>query len=211
MTPEQLQAFEQEIADIYATGAIRAPVHLRGSEDFAYERGMIDALKINYYDVIRKQDWLFGFWDMHIPCLLKGVPPEELKAEILKGNSIALCFPEHRIYCSGIVGSLFGVAVGVAYSIKEQKKDEFVFICCGDMSIQTGIAFESVCYAANHDLPIKFIVSDNGLSVMTDTAKTWGNPVKHWYSKIWLNNSMIQHFKYKNKWPHSGLNERIKF
>ena len=200
-TVEDLQRFEQEIADIYATGAIQHPVHLRSSADGSYERNMIKALS-----GIRKQDYFFGYWDSHIACLLKGVPEDELKEAIVRGDSIALCFPEHRILCSGIVGSLMGVAVGTAWAIKQAGLDERVYLYSGDMSAQTGIFHEALKYGENFDLPIRFIIGDNGVSVMTDTAKTWNSGmIERRQNLQWFR------FDYTNKWPHSGLLQRIKF
>lgn len=204
-----LQQFEQEIADIYATGDILHPVHLRASEDGAYEKNMIKA-----FSKIRPKDYFFGYWDSHIACLLKGVPPEELKDAIVRGDSIALCFPKHRILCSGIVGSLMGVAVGTAWAIKRAGLDERVYLYCGDMSAETGIFHESIKYADINNLPLTYIVGNNGVSVLTHTASSWGYKFDtNWSDNIdqqWGNIREIR-FDYKNKWPHSGLNFKVKF
>jgi len=202
LTKEDLVSFEKEIADIFATGAIRAPVHLRaGRED--------KLIEIFQKENIGKDDYVFGHWDSHELALLKGVPREELKQAIMEGKSIALCFPEYKILCSGIVGSLMGTAVRAAWSLKHNKKKGRVFIFCGDMSSETGIFHESVKYAFNYDLPVKFIVCDNGLSVMTDTREVWGCP-DPWFKGTKYESKII-YFKYKNDYPHSGLGRLIKF
>ena len=108
ITKDDLVTFEQEIAAIYATGVIRAPVHLRSGRE--------DALIEIFRDhQIGRDDYVFGYWDSHELALLKGVPREELKRAILEGKSISLCFPDAKMLCSGIVGSLMGVAAGVAW------------------------------------------------------------------------------------------------
>lgn len=202
ITKEDLINFEQEIADIFSKGKIRAPVHLRaGRED-----ELINIFKENN---IGDDDYVFGYWDSHELALLKGVPREELKQSIMEGNSISLCFPEHKVLCSGIVGSLMGTATGVAWSLKNQKKPGHVYIFCGDMSSETGIFFESVKYAVNFDLPVTFIVCDNGLSVMTDTREVWGSDTP-WFNDTKFAKKII-YFKYKNEYPHSGLGRLIKF
>jgi len=202
ITKDDLVNFEKEIADIFAQGVIRAPVHLRsGREDML--------IKIFKDENIGKDDFVFGFWDSHELALLKGVPREELKQSILDGNSIALCFPEYKVLCSGIVGSLMGTAVGAAWSLKNQKKQGRVYLFCGDMSAETGIFHESVKYALNFDLPVTFIVGDNGLSVMTDTREVWGSP-DPWFKGTKYEKKII-YFQYKNEYPHSGLGWKIKF
>ena len=202
ITKEDLVSFEKEIADIFATGVIRAPVHLRsGRED--------ELIRIFRDENIGPDDFVYGFWDSHELALLKGVPRAELKQAIVDGKSISLCFPEHKILCSGIVGSLMGTAVGTAWALKKQGNKGRVFLFCGEMSAETGIFHESVKYALNFDLPVKFIVGDNGLSVMTDTREVWGS-LHPWFKGTKYEKKII-YFKYKNNYPHSGLGWKIKF
>lgn len=202
VTKEEIQAFEQEIADIFATGAIRAPVHLRkGRED--------DLIKIFDENNVGPDDYIFGFWDSHELALLKGVPREELKKAICDGKSISLCFPEHKVLCSGIVGSLMGTATGVAWALKNQNKKGRAFLFCGDMSAETGVFHEAVKYAVNFDLPVTFVVCDNGVSVMTDTRAVWGAQ-EPWFKGTKYESKII-YFKYFNEYPHSGLGRLIKF
>jgi pyruvate dehydrogenase E1 component alpha subunit len=202
LTKQDLQMFEKEIADIFATGAIRAPVHLRGGREEAL-------IRIFKEKAIGPDDYVFGHWDSHELALLKGVPREEVKQAILDGRSISLWFPEYKVFCSGIVGSLMGTAAGVAWSLKYQGKPGEVYIFCGDMSSETGIFHEAVKYAVNYDLPVTYIVSDNGLSVMTDTRDVWGCP-DPWFQGTKFEQKIIR-FRYKNAYPHSGLGWKIKF
>lgn len=202
LTKDDLENFEKEIAGIFATGAIRAPVHLRkGREE--------QLIKIFRDNKIGGDDYVFGYWDSHELALLKGVPREELKQAIMDGKSISLCFPAYKVFCSGMAGSLMGTAVGTAWALKRQNKKGKVYLFCGDMSAETGIFHESVKYAYNFDLPVTFIVCDNGLSVMTDTREVWGNP-DPWFQGTKYEKKII-YFKYKNEYPHSGLGKLIKF
>ena len=199
---ERKEASEKEIADIFATGAIRAPVHLRAGR----EEQLIKIFKDNK---IGKNDYVFGYWDSHELALLKGVPRETLKQAIIDGKSISLCFPEYKILCSGIAGSLMGTGVGVAWALKKQGKKGHAYLFCGDMSAETGIFHESVKYAVNFDLPVTFIVCDNGVSVMTNTREVWGCP-DPWFKDTKFEKKII-YFKYVNEYPHSGLGKLIKF
>ena len=201
-TKEDLENFEKEIAEIFATGAIRAPVHLRSGREE-------QLIKIFRDNKIGADDYVFGYWDSHELALLKGVPRETVKQAILDGKSISLCFPEHNVYCSGIAGSLMGTATGVAWALKHQGKKGRAFIFCGDMSAETGIFHEAVKYAVNFDLPATFVVCDNGVSVMTDTRAIWGCP-DPWFKGTKFEKKII-YFKYTNGYPHSGLGKLIKF
>ena len=202
MTSEELIQFENEIAEAFSKGLIKAPVHLRAGRE-------AELIRIFRDYRIGPDDYILGFWDSHELCLLKGVPRDVLKQAILDGRSIALCFPGHRVYCSGIVGSLMGVATGLAWAIKNRGGKARVFLFCGDMSSETGSFHEAVKYAVNFDLPAVFVVSDNGLSVMTDTRAVWGSP-DPWFKGTRFA-VKIEYFRYKNGWPHSGLGKLVKF
>ena len=202
ITKDEIISFEKEIADIFATGAIRAPVHLRAGREEAL-------IKIFKENKIGADDYVFGYWDSHELALLKGVPRGTVKQAILEGKSISLCFPEYKILCSGIAGSLMGAATGVAWALKRQNKKGNAYIFCGDMSSETGIFHESVKYAVNFDLPVKFIVCDNGVSVMTNTREVWGCD-EPWFKNTKFEKKII-YFKYSNGYPHSGFGKLIKF
>ena len=202
LNKKDLENFEKEIAEIFATGVIRAPVHLRSGR----EEKLIEIFTEHQ---IGAEDYVFGHWDSHELALLKGVPREEVKQAILDGKSISLCFPEHKVFCSGIVGSLMGTAVGTAWALKNENKKGRAFLFCGDMSSETGIFHEAVKYAVNFDLPVVFVVCDNGLSVMTDTRAVWGAS-EPWFLGTKYEKKII-YFRYKNEYPHSGLGWKIKF
>ncbi len=202
ITKGDIISFEKEIADIFATGVIRAPVHLRaGRED--------QLIQIFRENEIGPEDYVFGYWDSHELALLKGVPREVLKQAILEGKSISLCFPEYKVLCSGIVGSLMGTGVGTAWALKHQGQKGKVYVFCGDMSAETGIFHEAVKYAVNFDLPIIFIVCDNGVSVMTNTREVWGC-AQPWFKDTKYERKIV-YFQYTNTYPHSGLGKLIKF
>jgi len=202
VTKEDIVNFEKEIADIFATGVIRAPVHLRAGR----EEQLISIFRENH---IGADDYVFGYWDSHELALLKGVPRDVLKQAIIDGKSISLCFPEHKVLCSGIAGSLMGTATGAAWALKKQNKKGRAFLFCGDMSAETGIFHEAVKYAVNFDLPVTFVVCDNGVSVMTNTREVWGSP-DPWFKGTKYEKKII-YFKYTNTYPHSGLGRLIKF
>jgi len=163
-TKELLRNFEESIADHFNNGSIRAPVHLsHGNEKYLIE----------IFQKITDQDLVFCSWRSHYQCLLKGVPPDLVKKEIMAGRSIALCFPEFNFYSTAIVGGQIPIATGAALTIKRKNLGSHVWCFIGDMTSETGIAQTSMRYAEKHDLPITFVIEDNGLSVLTDTRKVW--------------------------------------
>ena len=207
MTPEDLLAFEEDIAQEFAAGNIRAPIHLGGGN----ERELLEI-----FETIKPGDWVLVGWRSHYHALLKGVPPAELKAAILAGHSVSLCFPAHKILCSGIVGGIAPIAVGLAWAIKQRHSDyllthethethddTIVHCFLGDMSAESGIVHEAMRYAGGRDLPVRWIVEDNGLSVCTDTKASWGRSVAP--------PEAVTRYRYTLSRPHSGIGKWVRF
>ena len=194
LTKQKLIDFESSVAESFNQGKIPYPIHL--------DNGNEDAL-IDIFKSVKSQDYVFVSWRGHYKALLKGVPPEELRAAILRGESMALRFPEYRVYGSAIVGGTVPVALGVALAIKRRGGGERVWCFLGDMTSLTGIFNECLRYAENFSLPIKFIVEDNGVSVCTNTKETCGGdlPVSR----------LIETYQYQSKYPHAGSGRRIQF
>ncbi len=195
MTAEELIAFEADIASEFNAGRIRAPIHLTGNNEIQL---------IEIFRDIGVDDWVTGSWRMHYHCLLKGVPPDRLKADILAGKSIALCYPEYRIFSSAIVGGSLPIALGIALGIKMRGGPERVWCFLGDMTASTGGAHECSQYANGFSLPIQFIVEDNGLSVCTSTPDVWG-------FSPGIDQVADERYSYKIPWPHAGAGRRVQF
>jgi pyruvate dehydrogenase E1 component alpha subunit len=190
----QLKSFEAEIAEAFNAAQIKAPVHLAGGN----EQQLINL----FSQEINEHDWVCTQWRSHYHALLKNVPPEQLKKDILEGRSITLTYPEQRVISSAIVGGILPIGLGIAASIKRQMGRERVWCFIGDMTAKTGIFNECVRYADGHDLPIRFVIEDNGKSVQTPTQETWGHP--HPANRIRL-------IKYDLPWPHAGAGVRVNF
>lgn len=155
------------MAKLFAGGRIKAPLHLAGGNENQL---------IAIFQPIRDEDWVLCSWRSHYHCLLKGVPEDKVRNAILAGRSIALCFPDYRVLSSAIVGGICPIAVGLALAIQRRGGAEKVYCFVGDMTAESGIFHECRKYAGGHDLPIHFIVENNGVSVCTDTREVWGVP-----------------------------------
>jgi len=197
-TEKELIDFETDIGECFNNGMIKAPIHLY----FGNEKEMIDI-----FNNVTSEDWVFCTWRSHYQCLLKGVPPEELKQDIVSGKSITLCYPEYRIYSSAIVTGSIPISVGVALDIKRKNLSNHVWCFVGDMASETGTFFENWKYAVNHDLPITFVVEDNNKSVCTDTRKVW-NSEKLFFQEP---KPQVVYYQYESKYPHAGAGKRIQF
>ena len=193
----ELIEFETDIAECFNQSQIKAPIHLYDGN----EEKMIEI-----FENVNDEDWIFCTWRSHYQCLLKGVPKETLKKDILDGKSITLCYPDYKIYSSAIVTGNIPIATGVALDIKRKGSSEHVWCFVGDMTSETGTFFENWKYSVNHDLPITFVIEDNGKSVCTITKEVWKNDL------YFANETRkIIYYQYDTKYPHAGGGKRIQF
>jgi pyruvate dehydrogenase E1 component alpha subunit len=190
-----LEQFERKMADHWEAGKVRGPIHLSGGN----EENLIEIFKR-----VQTTDWVFSTWRSHYHALLKGVPSEWLEEEILAGRSITIISEEQKFYASAIVGAIIPIATGVALSNKRDGKDDKVWCFIGDMAFETGGFYEMHKYATNYDLPIVFVVEDNGVSTNTPTEETWGNIKRE------VPNNVIW-YDYEKQWPHYGTGKWVIF
>jgi TPP-dependent pyruvate/acetoin dehydrogenase alpha subunit len=195
ITKEELIEFEEEIAKLFLDKKIRAPIHLsKGNED--------ELIKFFLQTNIDKGDWIFSTHRSHYHALLKGIPREWVRAEILKGRSMHLFNKEYNFFSSSIVGGCLPIALGTALAIKRKGEDRWVYCFVGDMAAETGSFNECWKYATGWDLPITFVVEDNGFSTDTPTQKVWGELHSH---------TLIKRYQYKREYPHVGVGEWVTF
>jgi pyruvate dehydrogenase E1 component alpha subunit len=193
-TPQDLIDFENLIVSHWEEGKIRGPIHLSNGN----EEQLIEIFK-----KISANDWVFSTWRSHYHALLHGISPKWIEDEILNGKSITLCNIDEKFYASAIVGGTLSIALGVAMGIKAKGSDEKVWCFIGDMSFESGLFYEVHKYARNFDLPIVFVVEDNGVSTYTPTEATW--KVKREIP------SDVIHYTYESKYPHYGTGKWIVF
>ena len=181
---QDLIDFETEIGECFNNGIIKAPIHLYSGNE---------AKIIEIFEKIKDEDWIFCTWRSHYQCLLKGVPKDRLRQDILDGNSITLCYPEFNIYSSAIVTGSIPISVGVALDKKIKNESGHVWCFVGDMASETGAFFENWKYAVNHNLPITFIV--------------WNSEVLFFQQP----REKVIYYQYESIYPHAGAGKRIQF
>jgi pyruvate dehydrogenase E1 component alpha subunit len=204
LTKQDLIQFEAEIAAQFEQAKIRGPVHLAdGNEDQLIE----------IFKRIRPDDWVFSTWRSHYHALLHGIDKDWLRQKIMAGESITVTNRQHRFFSSAIVGGTCPIALGVALALKRQQADRHVWVFVGDMTAETGAFHEALKYAQNFDLPLTFVIEDNGIITTTPTPLTWGRPVQEQPTtmpaqvadKVWR-------YSYKKtKYPHQGIGKWIQF
>lgn len=193
---EDLKFFEAEVAHKFEAGEIRGPVHLSGGN----EEQLIKLFANN----IKPGDWIFSTWRNHYHALLAGIDPHDLMDKLVSGPSMNVMSREHNFFTSAIVGGICPIAVGVAAAIKLNNEDSHVWCFIGDMAAETGIFMESNRFAEAFDLPVAFVVEENGFS--TDT------PIKSvCLSEKPVSGPKIMRYKYERTYPHCGIGKWVSF
>lgn len=160
---ERVRAFEQKLLDNMRD--IFVPVHLSlGQEGVAAD----------LWEVMQPEDWLFSTHRNHHHYLAKGGSEQKLWDEIMGletglnggfAGSQGISDASINFHASAIVGGLVGVATGCAYALKMDKRPGIAICCVGDGGTEAGVFWESLNFAALHQLPIAYIVENNGMSV----------------------------------------------
>jgi len=76
------------------------------------------------------------------------------------------------------------------------------------MTSETGSAHECMKYARQHDLPVRWIIEDNGKSVCTDTRAVWNSPA---LTHEDTSDPRITYYRYQTRYPHAGAGQRVQF
>ncbi len=177
---EELINFESEIRDLFLDGQIKAPIHLSQNNE--------DAL-IEIFKDVKPEDWVCSTHRSHYHALLKGIPSDWLKSEIIDGRSMHINSKEHKFITSSIVCGCVPIAVGLAMSIKRKGLKECVWCFIGDMAASVGIFYECAKYAARNGLNIHWVIEDNEYATNTPTEEAWGKSLdspritKYWYQR----------------------------
>ncbi len=105
----------------------------------------------------------------------------------VKNHSGGRMMPNHfshrelRLICqSSVVGSQFLHAVGRAFAIKSEGKDEVVYVSAGEGATSQGDFHEALNFASLHLLPVIFVIQDNGFAISVPIAEqTAGGSIAH--------------------------------
>lgn len=195
VSKEFLKDFEMDIASEYESGNVKGPIHLSdGNEE--------ELIKI--FSKISKDDFVFSAWRNHYHAILHGIPIDYLRNEIVQGRSMGIMYDKPNFFSSSIVGGIVPVALGTALGYKKnQSNKRHVWCFIGDMTYESGLFWEAYKMSQNHELPLTFVVEDNGKSVTTDTQRAWNGKSDP------LNG--IVYYRYVSKYPHHGTGKWVNF
>jgi pyruvate dehydrogenase E1 component alpha subunit len=172
-----IRRFEERAARAYTEAKIGGYCHLNLGEE-ATVTGLMAALE--------PRDYLFTNYREHGYALARGIEPRRVMAELYGrstgvskgwGGSMHLFDTESRLLGGyGIVGGQLPLATGAALAISYRGGDEVVMCQMGDGTTNIGAFHESLNMAALWDLPIVYVVVNNGLGMGTTVAHSSAEP-----------------------------------
>ena len=160
--------FEEKAEEAYAIGKIGGFCHLHIGQE-ASAAGSIGAL--------RDDDYLVTAYREHTQALAKGVGEKEVMAELYgkapgasagKGGSMHIFGVDQNFMGGhGIVGGQVPLATGMGWAIKYRGEDRVAMCFMGEAAVNQGAFHESLNMAAIWNLPVIFVVENNGYGMGT--------------------------------------------
>jgi pyruvate dehydrogenase E1 component alpha subunit len=176
-----VRAFELRASEMYARARIGGYCHLNLGEE-ATVVGLMAALE--------PRDYLFTTYRDHGYAIVRGMSPDAVMAELFgkstgvvggRGGSMHMFNPQLRMLGGyGIVGGQIPPATGAAFAVQyrseAEPKSEAVMCLLGDGTTNIGSFHESLNLAGLWDLPIVYVIVNNGLGMGTTVEKASAEP-----------------------------------
>jgi pyruvate dehydrogenase E1 component alpha subunit len=172
-----IRRFEERAQRAYTEALIGGYCHLNLGEEAAIA-GLLGELE--------PEDYLFTNYREHGYALGRGIEPRKVMAELYGrvdgvskgwGGSMHMFDVTHRMLGGyGIVGGQLPLATGAALALQYQDRPQIVMCTMGDGTTATGAFHESLNLAGLWDLPIVYVIINNGLGMGTDVAHSSAEP-----------------------------------
>ncbi|MBE6038678.1 MAG: thiamine pyrophosphate-dependent dehydrogenase E1 component subunit alpha [Anaerofustis stercorihominis] len=166
------RAFETKVNEMFMKGMIHGTTHL-GLGQEANHAALSAALC--------EGDWILPTHRGHGHFIGKGGSVYSMMAELFaskygidKGLGGSMHMTDTKNYnmgSSGVVAGAVPIAVGMAFALKKQKKDNLVAVCLGDGAFNQGMTQESLNLAAVWQVPVLFFCENNMYAMSTPSRK----------------------------------------
>lgn len=173
----RIRRFEERSLRVYQQGKIGGFLHLYiGQESIA----------VACASLMGEHDHMITAYRDHGHALAVGMTMNECMAELMgkatgcskgKGGSMHFFAPDKNYWGGhGIVGGQTPLGAGIAYALKYKGVKGSCMCFLGDGAINQGAFHESLNLAALWDLPVIFIIENNGYSMGTSQERSSAHP-----------------------------------
>ena len=166
--------FEDKLASVYIQQKVRGFLHLYNGQE-AVLAGSLHAMKIG-------KDRMITAYRNHVQPIGLGVDPKRVMAELFGkatgtsmglGGSMHIFSKEFNFFGGhGIVGGQIPLGAGMAFGDKYFKRDNVTLCYMGDGAVRQGSLHETLNLATLWQLPVVFVVENNGYAMGTSVART---------------------------------------
>ena len=157
-----IRRFEESLVHLFEQNVFHAHYHLYIGQE---------ATGVAVMETLKAGDKLATTHRNHGHVLARGADPARALAEILTrttglcngyGGTLHLSDPDRGfLHTSGIVGGCISLATGAAFALKNEGGDNVAVAFFGDGSLEEGISYEAMNFAALWSLPIVFVCENN--------------------------------------------------
>ena len=172
----EIRKFEEKCGNIYTQKEIRGFCHLYIGQE---------AIAVGVKSALKQGDAMITAYRCHGHALAAGEEPKFVLAELMqkktgtskgKGGSMHLFNVDKEFYGGhGIVGAQVSLGTGIAFTKKYQNTDNVCVAFMGDGAFNQGQVYESFNMASLWNLPVLFILENNGYSMGTSTKRGCAN------------------------------------
>jgi len=166
--------FEDKLASVYIQQKVRGFLHLYNGQE-AVLAGSLHAMEIG-------KDRMITAYRNHVQPIGLGVDPKRIMAELFGkatgtsmglGGSMHIFSKEFNFFGGhGIVGGQIPLGAGMAFGDKYFKRDNVTLCYMGDGAVRQGSLHETLNLATLWQLPVVFVVENNGYAMGTSVART---------------------------------------
>lgn len=166
--------FEDKLAAVYIQQKVRGFLHLYNGQE-AVLAGSLHAMEIG-------KDRMITAYRNHVQPIGLGVDPKRVMAELFGkatgtsmglGGSMHIFSKEYHFHGGhGIVGGQIPLGAGMAFGDQYFKRDNVTLCYMGDGAVRQGSLHETLNLATLWQLPVVFVVENNGYAMGTSVART---------------------------------------
>ena len=173
----RIRRFEERSLRAYQQGKIGGFLHLYIGQE---------AVAVGCCSVMEKNDHVITAYRDHGHALAVGMNPNELMAEMFgkasgcskgKGGSMHFFDPSRNFWGGhGIVGGQVPLGAGIAFAIKHRGIAGACLTFMGDGAVNQGAVHETYNLASLWNLPVVFVIENNGYSMGTSQRRSSAGP-----------------------------------
>jgi pyruvate dehydrogenase E1 component alpha subunit len=173
----RIRKFEQAALQAYQKGRMGGFLHLYIGQE---------ATAVGTVSLLGEHDHVITAYRDHGHALAVGMPMDACMAELYgkftgcskgKGGSMHFFSPANRFWGGhGIVAGQTPLGLGIAYAIKYKGLPGSCLCYLGDGAVNQGVFHESLNMAALWEIPVVYIIENNGYSMGTSQVRSSAHP-----------------------------------